>query len=111
MSRWLLGWLFQSFTRIRIVGLDEPDEGGEESESDCEDEEIEKDSEGCDVESVAAGPVKAVDTVPVESDCTSERCSCDKPNHPNLLHKQLKGNRVNDQLLDVSILGHLYIVA
>ena len=82
---------------------DEPDEdagSGEESESDCEDEETEKDSlsKGCDVESVAAGqlePVKAVDTAPVESDCTSERCSCDKPNHPNLLHKQLKGNRVS----------------
>ena len=50
------------------------------------------------VEFVAAGqpePVKAVDTAPVESDCTSERCSCDKPNHQNLLHKQLKGNRVS----------------
>ena len=35
-------------------------------------------------------PVKVVDTAPVESDCTSERCSCDKPNHPNLLHKTAK---------------------
>ena len=80
--------------RIQLVGLDdEPDEdagSGEESKSDCEDKETEKD---CDVESVAAGqlePVKAVDTAPMESDCTSERCSCDKPNHPNLLHKTAK---------------------
>ena len=64
------------------------------------DEETENDCEGCDVEFVAVGqlePVKAVDTAPVESDCTSERCSCDKPNHSNLLHKQLKGNRVLKQ--------------